>query len=576
MYLFDQLKFTPSQLVRITVLLTLLLFIPQVWLNYQSFYNFNNITKQEFQLQRLSDEITYLDEVLTMSARMNAATGSIIWEKRYRQFEPKLDTAIKEAIKLAPESYKDQNAKKIDVANQLLVAMEYQSFDLVKNNKKELAQKLLSSREYENQKYIYANGVAKRNRNIALGLQLKVAEYRQRMILAILGSIISLTILIPIWLLVLRLLQKYLKDKKNAQAALEETNSMLEMQVAARTKKLKQKNIQLQQTLQQLQQTQVQLIQTEKMSSLGQLVAGVAHEINNPVNFIYGNLEHLQEYTKNLLTLIQLYQQEYSNYNPQINMLITEIDLDFIIDDLPKVLYSMTVGAKRISEIVLNLRNFSRLDEAEMKPVNIHEGIDSTLLILQDILKGNKEKQQVKIIKNYGNLPLIECYAGGLNQVFMNILVNAIDALREQEINADKDIKQQSSLIIIHTQIKNEDNVIISIKDNGIGIEEKFKNKLFEPFFTTKPIGKGSGLGLSISYQIIVDKHKGKIEYVSEHGKGTEFLIEIPIKQIKVSEQTEKRNLYTGQKIEKPLPKITEKGFHRKLPHNQINPYELD
>ncbi|WP_071188979.1 ATP-binding protein [Trichormus sp. NMC-1] len=533
MHLFYKLKFTPSQLVSVTVLLTLLLFIPQVGLNWQAYYNFNSITKQEFNLQRLSDEITYFDEVLTMSARMNAATGDIFWEKRYRQFEPKLDVAIKEAIKLAPETYKNENAQKIDVANQRLIAMEYESFDLVNKNQNQLAQQLLSSPKYEINKQIYADGIAKRNRNISLGLQQKVVEYRQRMIWAILGSIISLTILIPVWLSVLGLLQEYLKAKKNAQAALEETNYMLEMQVAARTEKLKQKNIQLQQTLQELQQTQVQLIQTEKMSSLGQLVAGVAHEINNPVNFISGNLIHIREYSQILLTLVKRYQQEYSNYNPEINILIEEIELDFIIDDLPKTLSSMEVGAERIREIVLSLRNFSRLDEAEMKPVNIHEGIDSTLLILQDILKGQHKKQEIAIIKKYEDLPLVECYAGGLNQVFMNILINAIDALRQQEIDSYRETKQHSSSIIIQTQIKNKENVIISIKDNGIGIRGQIKNRLFEPFFTTKPVGKGTGLGLSISYQIIVKKHRGKIEYVSEPGKGTEFLIEIPIKQIK-------------------------------------------
>ncbi|AFZ59747.1 GHKL domain-containing protein [Anabaena cylindrica FACHB-243] len=534
MHLFYKLKFTPSQIVSVSVLLTLLLFIPQVLLNWQAFYNFNSMTKQEFNLQRLSDEITYFDEVLTMSARMNAATGNNIWEKRYRQFEPKLDFAIKEAIKLAPEAYKDQNAQKIDIANQKLVAMEYQSFDLVNKNQKQDAQQLLSSRKYEIQKQIYADGIAKRNQNISLGLQLKVAQYRQRMIWAIFGSIISLIVLVPVWFLVLRLLQEYVKAKKITQATLEETNYILEKQVAARTENLKQKNIQLQQTLQELQETQVQLIQTEKMSSLGQLVAGVAHEINNPVNFIYGNLIHVREYTQKLLTLINRYQQEYSNYNPEINNLIEEIELDFLIDDLPKIISSMEVGTERIREIVLSLRNFSRLDEAEMKPVNIHEGIDSTLLILQDLFKGQQKQQEIVIIKNYGNLPLIECYAGGLNQVFMNILINAIDALRQQEIDAYKDIKQHSSSIIIHTQVKNEDNVMISIKDNGTGIREKVKSKLFEPFFTTKPVGKGTGLGLSISYQIIVDKHKGKIEYVSEPGKGTEFLIEIPIRQIKL------------------------------------------
>jgi signal transduction histidine kinase len=287
---------------------------------------------------------------------------------------------------------------------------------------------------------------------------------------------------------------------------------------------------QLHRALQELQQTQAQLIQTEKMSSLGQMVAGVAHEINNPVSFIYGNLTHADNYTQDLLDLVHLYQQHYPNPAPEIEEQIAAIELDFLIEDLPKILSSMNVGAERIRQIVLSLRNFSRLDEAQMKQVDIHEGIDSTLLILLHRLKAYGGHPGIEVIKEYGDLPLVECYAGQLNQVFMNILSNAIDALNSYNQQRQlEEVKAHPSTITIRTLVLNPDYIAVGIADNGPGMTQDVRSRIFDPFFTTKPVGKGTGLGLSISYQIVVEKHGGSLRCQSELGQGTEFWIEIPI-----------------------------------------------
>ncbi|XWK88858.1 MAG: PAS domain-containing protein [Phormidium sp.] len=305
-------------------------------------------------------------------------------------------------------------------------------------------------------------------------------------------------------------------ERKRAEQALKESEAQLRKQTED-----------LEQTLQELRRTQTQLVQSEKMSSLGQLVAGVAHEINNPVNFIFGNLSHAKEYTQDLLGLVELYQEHYPNPHPDIQAELEAIELDFLTEDLPKLLNSMKVGADRIQKIVASLRTFSRMDEAEMKEVNIHEGIDSTLMILQNRLKAKPDRPEIKVTKQYGNLPLVECYAGQLNQVFMNIVANAIDAL-EDAYNAKILV---NPTITIHTKIIENNQVMIILTDNGQGIPDQVKSRLFDPFFTTKPIGKGTGMGLSISYQIITEKHHGTLDCFSEPGKGTEFVIKIPLKQ---------------------------------------------
>lgn len=328
-------------------------------------------------------------------------------------------------------------------------------------------------------------------------------------------------------------LAKEIQRRKQAEAALSQANQELELRVEERTTALME-------TLNELQKTQSQLIQSEKMSSLGQIVAGVAHEINNPINFINGNLPHIEEYVVTLLTFLEKYRECYPSTHAEIQYLQENMDIDFIVEDIQKILKSIKSGTERIKLIVKLLRSFSRLDEAEIKTVNIHECLDSTLMILSHRLCGQHyQYPEIEVIKNYCRIPLVTCYPCKLNQVFLNLISNAIDAIEELTISgywanekllATGEIrKKKQPQICITTQVINSNWIEISITDNGIGIEPKLQNQIFNPFFTTKPVGKGTGLGLAISYQIIVEEHKGYLSFHSLPQKETKFTIQIPI-----------------------------------------------
>jgi len=541
---------------------------------------------RDFQVQRLNGEVIHLNEVMTMSARMAATTGDLAWEGRYQAYAPILETSLMQAKQLATETY-EPYAVQISRAALELEAMNLKSFDFVRRSLPDQAQAVLFSDTYKTQKEQYASGMRQWSNALNQVNQSNLTRYGTRLVWSGMYSMVSFWVLTLAWVTVLLMVKRYIRLRKAAESRLqrakhqlEESHQALQVSKAALLQKastleetladlqaaegeleesnrelkvskaaLEQKASTLEEILTELQLAQVQMVQSEKMSSLGQLVAGVAHEINNPVNFIYANLEPIREYTMDLLKLVSHYQHQYPKPPLALQADVEAADLDFIQEDMPKILSSMEIGAERIRQIVLSLRNFSRSDEMGLKSVDIHEGLESTLVILQHRLKETAEMSAINIVREYDMLPEVACYPGQLNQVFMNLLSNAVDALDEavaqsvaQSVESaagcDQGLMRQ---VVQHVRgeirirtttcsgAEGAEWVEVAIADTGIGIPADIQDRIFDAFFTTKPVGKGTGIGLSISHTIVTRKHGGKISCSSVFGRGAEFVIQIPV-----------------------------------------------
>ncbi len=533
---------------------------------------------QNFEVQRLSGEIIHLNEVMTMSARMAATTGDLSWEGRYDAYEPILSNTFERAKALAPDAHKPY-ATQINQADLRLKAMNRKAFDCVRKGSSAKAQEVVFSDAYKEQKELYTTGIRQWSESLNESNQLSLNRYGNGLFFSGAFSAVSFLILMLAWVTVLFMVKRYMRLRQDAELGLrrakhqlEKSHQALQVSQAALLQKattlegllealqktegeleashqalqvskaaLAQKASTLEDIVGELQQTQVQMVQSEKMSSLGQLVAGIAHEINNPVNFIYANLEPIREYMTDLLRLIKSYQFHCPEPPLALEAEVVAADLNFVQEDLPKILGSMEVGAERIRQIVLSLRNFSRSDERGLKPVDVHEGLESTLVILQHRLKERTDYSAIDVVRDYSSLPLVECYPGQLNQVFMNLLSNAIDALDEDcEIQA-KGIRGEITIrTSVFTGQGGGEWVEVAIADTGVGIAEGIQSRIFDAFFTTKPVGKGTGIGLSISQTIVAQNHGGKLFCSSVLGEGAEFVVHLPVSV--VSEPVQEAN----------------------------------
>lgn len=476
----------------IVIIVTGILFIGLFIYSYSSFQRIKDLKEHDLRIEQLRGVIIHLDEVLTMSARMAAATGDPQWENRYRTFEPQLDQAIKESIRISSNVYTGKDAELTEQANFKLVALETRSFELIQQGRTAEAQQVLFGKEYEEQKQIYAQGMKRQAEEIRRHMNETLEKEKSRFRFFSGVFVLLLLILMAFWVAVLKILTRW-------QAILISQNI-------------------------EIRNAQTQLGQSEKMAAIGQLAAGIAHEINNPIGFVFSNIQILEEYSQSFIEMVSLMEELNKAFMERnmnrVELLLIQLNdveknpkLKFITEDLSALLEESKHGMERVRKIILDLRSFAREDSGERKLVKIEEILESIWSIVH-----NEIKYKANLKKEYGETPPIYCSSQKIGQVFINLIINAGQAIAE------------NGEIIIRT-FQEKDNVCVEISDNGQGIPADKIQKIFDPFFTTKPVGQGTGLGLSISYEII-KKHHGEIRVKSEINKGTTFTIVLPISPI--------------------------------------------
>lgn len=509
--------------------LTIALLAGGVWVVGRLYSDLIHLVETELRLGQLTGQIMRLDEVLTMSARMAAATSNLKWEARYRTFEPQLDSAIKEAIALAPEAYIGISAKATDTANQALVDMENQAFVFVRAGQGDEAAAILFSKEYEKQKAIYAEGMDVSKRAIESRAKAMISKQHRRIAFVAAISIVALAALVAVWIRIVALIRRFLESAASARMDLAEANRDLERRVKERTAELLAGRDALEEEMRLRARAELGLRQAQKLESVGRLAAGIAHEINTPIQFVSDNVHFVRDAIKDLTDLVERYQivnQSVLEGSPSLQAVAeareaeAAVNLPYIIVNIPDALRDSLEGLSRVATLVRSMKEFAYSDQKVKASVDVNEALLNTITIAR-----SEYEHVAEVVTDLGDIPRVTCYSGDLKQSFLDLIVNGAHAIADIVKGTD-----EKGLITVRTRSVG-DSVLISISDTGCGIKPEIRDRIFDPFFTTKEVGKGTDQGLALCRSIVVQKHGGELTFETEVGKGTTFYVRLPVNE---------------------------------------------